>query len=985
MENLNSSKNIALVASAGTGKTFNLSLRYINLLLNGAQMEQILCLTFTVKATAEMQERIIKVLNALADKDRASFKGERAILRDFNSLTDDELEEKARPVRDYVLKHFSLMRIRTIDSFINRIISQFPFEANVRPGFTIIQDKEKEELDAEAFSASYRIFTAILGDSLRNAARALNQSPKSLMEELRKHQPAFENQLISLPLLSEIYSLSPLTLDTLADELGKAAIACTDASKAFGLALQETKLNGHQVKQANGFAEGKDIAGIMATQLYLNQDPYSGHFKKFEYTAIQEKLYYEVIGHLSNYLKISGEIKVRLAVQFFSIFFKELEQIKKQRNILTFADITMKAYSMLVDNKIFEDTEYLYFRLDGRILHILIDEFQDTSLAQWKILEPLIQQALAGVGQQDSIKSFFYVGDPKQTLYRFRGGESRLFNTVTDSYSDFITQEELNENYRSSKAVMNFVNDLFSRLKDDTFQFSEQKCMSNDSGYVGLKPIEEDGRDEFVIESVTDLLSRGFRPSEIAVLTSTNNDADYLTELLKESSIPARSETNQKISTTAPFTVVEAIFCHIFWSDKLNLCTYLMTEPAVASAYQMASSEFMTNTAEQIKTFADEINGLNGQAAFSKLVNTFYLAERFDNDPNFKKLCDLALSVSPTANLPEFFEELKRKADSQNALSSGKSDAVTVMTIHKSKGLEFEAVILADLERKTRPDAKHTRIVFYSVDESMLTDSILYNHGDKLNVFMDDDFHTAYNAEERATYYDSLNQLYVALTRAKRELYIPVKNEPTMNTLERLIFDNVEIGKEYGEKLKKSMLEEPENRSRKVIKFAVQQQPEYPITEESEDFTGEIFGSALHEAIFLAHSFSISEIGITVDFVIKRFSPYLGEIEADLIKKSLNVLYTHPKFIEVVQDADIYRERSFFDGDGIKTVDFYTVTTEKIYCLDFKTGNITKSAKEKYTDQINAYAEILTKLYGKPVEKYLVNFVSGACEWIEIS
>lgn len=984
MQNLDNKRNIALVASAGTGKTFNLSLRYINLLLSGAQMEQILCLTFTVKATAEMQERIIQVLNALADGNRADFKGEREILRQHNNLTDEELEEKARPVRDYVLKNFSQMRIRTIDSFINRIISQFPFEANVRPGFSIIQDKEKEELEAEAFFRTFQLFAAETGDMLKNAARTLEQTPKALMDEIRKQQSNFENQLIGLPLLAEKYRTSLESFTALIDGVNFYKQQTVAASRSFGTEMLGSKLNGNQRKQAEGLAAGGDFKKISGTALYAACDPAVGYFKAFKYTETQKKAYSEVTENIGKCLEAKGELMIRLSVKFYTLFFAEVERLKKSRNVLTFADITMKAYSMLVENSIAEDTEYLYFRLDGRILHILIDEFQDTSLAQWKILEPLVQQALAGVGQQDAVKSFFYVGDPKQTLYRFRGGESRLFDTVTESYSDFITERQLDVNYRSAKAVMEFANLLFGKLKDETFRYTEQKGNSPDEGYVSVEIIEKDSNEEYILGCVNDLLERGFRASEIAVLTETNLKADTCTEYLNGNGIPARSETRQKLTDSAPFKIIMNIFSHIFYGDSLSAFSFRMTEPAVNSAEEAAQEGFCEKIREELKEFAEKINGQNGRSAFAMAVNEFYLAERFEGDANFKKLCDIAAYIPVTANLPAFFEEFRRRAESENALSAGKSDAVTVMTVHKSKGLEFEAVIIADLEISVKPNANNSRMIFYSESGSMLADSIIFNHGEKLNGFVSGSFRDAYEAEEKATYHDRLNLLYVAVTRAKRELYIPVKEEPSANSLEQLLANNAEIPLTIGTKYRKTFSPQAEEKKRRAEKFTPRPVPEYPITEESTDFQGEIFGTALHEAIFLGVHFSHEEAEETARFTVMKHSPYLGSDDQERIKNALLMLYSDPFFQEITLNAEIFRERSFSDEEGIKTVDFYSVKDEAVYCLDFKTGGITSKMMAEYTEQINGYADILSKLYRKPVKKYLVNFVSGRLEWIGI-
>ena len=984
MINLNSRKNVALIASAGTGKTFNLSLRYINLLLNGAKPEQILCLTFTVKATMEMQERIFQVLNAIADGNRADFKNERAMLCNENNFSDDELEEKVRPVRDYVLKNFSQMQIRTIDSFVNRIISQFPFEAKVRPGFNIIQDKEKEELEAQAFLEAYNLFSSELKGVLSSAATAFGQTPKSLIEEIKAQQGSFENQLVNLPELSKKYKSEKEDLNLLIETITNSEFLAKESVKKFGNLLLASTLNGHQKNQANSFLKELSITKIMDTALFAECNPYHGHFKNFNYTDEQSKTYDTIAHHIQNYLSAKGELLVKLAVRYFTLFFDQVERLKRAKNVLSFADITMKAYEMLVENKIAEDTDYLYFRLDGRILHILVDEFQDTSLTQWQILEPLVEEALAGVGQQDKEKSFFYVGDPKQTLYRFRGGESRLFDTVTKKYLNYINEEKLSVNFRSSNAVVDFTNELFLRLTDETFKYTKQSGNSKEKGFVSINFIEKDTNDEYVLKCVQDLLKRGFRLSEIAVLTETNNKANKYTEYLNEHKVPARSETKLSLADTAPFKIITNIFNHILFKDTLSAFSFRMADPAVNSAEEAAKAGFIESINSELKCFEEAIEGKSAQAAFYCAVNTFFLAERFENDPNFKKLCDITSSIPTTHNLMMFMDIFRRKSEAIGAVSSGKSEAVTVMTIHKSKGLEFEAVVLSDLEIRFKPDARNTRMIFYSSTDEMLADRIIFNHGEKYYNFMDEAFKEAYMSEEKAFFHDRLNLLYVAVTRAKRELFIPVKEAPSKNTLEELLLSTSLTPKEYGSAHKKSFSSPVVVKRSKTEKFQPFPVPEYPITEETTDLHGEIFGSALHQAIALGNTYETTETEDILDFVLIQNAPFLSEEDGLRIKKHLDYFYNDPFFKKITENAEVFKERGFFDDEGMKVIDFYSVSDNAVYCLDFKTGEI-KNRREEYEEQIKNYGEILFNIYKRKVEKYIVNFVSGNISWIEVN
>jgi exodeoxyribonuclease V beta subunit len=981
MENLRHDKNIALIASAGTGKTFNLSLRYVSLLLKGEQMEQILCLTFTVKATAEMQEKIITLLKTLAEGDRKNCAEERRILKEHLKLDDDALEKRASQTRDRVLKNFSKMRIRTLDSFINQIISRFPFEADIRPGFTVIMDAEKKDLDARAFAAANLRFSQMYQDLLRNIADIMETSPYNLMDSITGQTGVFENQLISMNVLEAKYKTDAGGFKDLTDKLKNVKHLCLSYARAFGSSLLLGKLNGNQAKQAKSFSEAESIDKIASTTLFQNNDPSTGYFKTYPYQETQTALYFEIHNKIIEYLNLKGELYTRLAVTLYSMFFEEADALKKKLNRLAFSDITVKAYKMLVEEKLSEKKDYLYFRLDGRILHILIDEFQDTSLTQWKILEPLVEQALAGIGQQEAIKSFFYVGDPKQTLYRFRGGESRLFDTVTEDFEEFITQQELGKNFRSDKAVISLVNTLFSALRDETFRFTNQTGNSKSDGYAEIRTIEKDENEDYALQSVGSLISRGFRLSDIAILVETNAKAAGYEELLMKNGIPARSESSGTLRITAPFRAVEALFSYIIFRDSLDLFAFHMYKPSESAAEALMSAGFSEKAASALDSFAESVKGQSSYSVFRSMVNCFFLAERFENDPNFAKVCGIAAKAEATGNIYTYLEHLRKLADSEKALSSSLSEAVTVMTIHKSKGLQFKAVVLPDLNIKTAPAANHLRYIFYSENDSMAADSILYNHGAKFLSIMPADYREAFALEQKAFYHDKVNLLYVAMTRAEKEMYIAVNPEPSANTVEKVICDNLsELPISFGVQTALPAAGKQEHLARPERKYEPLELTEPVITEESDDYIGEIFGQALHEGMFLINH----EPETLKAHLFNRYGAYLCGADIDRVTAYLTMLVGNALFKEITENASVFKERGFMVEDGYKQIDFYAVKSDAVFCLDFKTGRIEEKMMDAYTEQIDGYAEILEQVYALPVIKYLVSFADNKLNWIRV-
>ena len=204
------------------------------------------------------------------------------------------------------------------------------------------------------------------------------------------------------------------------------------------------------------------------------------------------------------------------------------QQYNKSKNYLEFNDISNLVYELL-QNSI--DKDFLYFRLDSRYAHLLIDEFQDTSLLQFKILEPIINEILSG--DENKFKTFFYVGDTKQSIYRFRGGKRELFDYVLNS-NDLIEIEALHTNYRSSSEVVSFVNNTF--LKVPGYEYFEQHSIKP-NGYVEVindEKLEEDEKFQSIASKIANFVRVGMDINNIAILTYTNADVlslySYLTQ-----------------------------------------------------------------------------------------------------------------------------------------------------------------------------------------------------------------------------------------------------------------------------------------------------------------------------------------------------------------------------------------------------------------------------------------------------------------------
>ncbi|MDC7243547.1 MAG: UvrD-helicase domain-containing protein, partial [Sphaerochaetaceae bacterium] len=452
-------KYLCLKASAGSGKTFALSVRYISLMLLGAKPNEILTLTFTNKAANEMKERIFNTLFTLGD-DKIYLD---EIIR--NTGLDEKVILGKKP---YMLESFisSELAIYTIDKFVNKILREFSGYAGINDDFEIKEDKKLEltykfldSLDKKQFDDFVEFFSyeSKKFDSLIDIF-------KSLIEKNESYDPVYlEAASIDLQkerVLEPAYKIKEYILNQ--EKASKSALKAVDFND-FETLMDKSKT----------WALKESIAEF-------------SYFKKFTSPMIEE-----VFLEFRNQLSIYYHLRSSYALYKFFTLFKSFEEFRKKYisagNYLEFSDIANITHKLLSTNI---DKEFLYFRLDAKYEHILIDEFQDTSVLQFKILKPLIDEVISGKGI--GFKTFFYVGDTKQSIYRFRGGRSELFDYVSNSYEK-LEVSSLNTNYRSCANVIEFVNETF--LKLPAYEY-EKQLFNKTGGYVEVFNSTKFGSDE---------------------------------------------------------------------------------------------------------------------------------------------------------------------------------------------------------------------------------------------------------------------------------------------------------------------------------------------------------------------------------------------------------------------------------------------------------------------------------------------------------
>ena len=892
---------LALKASAGSGKTFALVVRYISLLLSGANISQILAITFTIKAAQQMRENIVNVLTNL-DKDE--YKAYLVEISKSTKYTNKQIIEQ----KSVALKQFSSFEpnIMTIDKFLNKILRLFCWYVGMNQNFNIknenpflIKQKFLESLDYlelnrltkflantnTSFSTIWTIFE-ILDDKSCEIEIKLNDQYIDLQEDI--------------------------ILDT-AFEIKK-FVDNSDASLSAKNSVDFDSLDTMLIK-------GKTWLAKESLQDF-------SYFKKI-YTEQLDIVFFKLKLLLSQYFRKKEQIFLFTIYKYFKNYQSVKKNYIKLSNNLSFGDVSNFVFELLQTRV---DNEFLYFRLDNRISHILIDEFQDTSILQFYIFKPMIDEIVSQSGR----KSFFYVGDPKQSIYRFRGGHSGLFNYVIGKYKDSITLEHLNTNYRSSSNIVTFINEIFNnKIEDYKFQIPSNK---NNKGYIEINSSEK------ILEDLSDtilmLSKHNISYHKIAILTFENRDSLLVKEFLNIEfpHIPTFTQTTSKLIDRQNIAIIVNIIKYIYFKEEI---------------YKLYAVEML-----DVEDLTNDTKKLTIDTPLCEII-IFLIDEYSLYDDNILKFLE---EVYLYDDIYEFIFQI----DQMNTQIVSESHlGIEIMTIHKSKGLEFDHIILIDrLSRKK----SSTNNIIYQYDD-MHIKKIFYKFS--LREYMDDEYKDALKQESHKNDIDKINLLYVALTRAKESLIIIQKDKNSEFSILELPICN--IGKIDKQEITKNIdVFEPSTILQieyygKQNNFILKQKAQ----EKQKNLNDINFGLAVHFAFENLKDFQIDSLDDSIDITLNKFGSYLNNINS--IKKILLNTITDKKFIELTS-GKIFKELELYIENKKFVVDVLIEFDEYVCVIDFKTSS--SSSSHSYYEQIDGYKKLVSLKFGKKAKGYLC-FVSS--------
>ncbi len=895
----------AYEASAGAGKTFSLVVRYLSLLFMGEEAEKILALTFTNKAANEMQERIIETLMHFQERD------ERFEVARVTGIDIGTLLGLRRTVLEKFLK--SDAKVMTIDKFFAKILRKFSLHAGLMPTFSTFASQHEIKIMARFLTLA-------------------NVKGK-------------ENELIALSTmaskrLSDIFSL----LDELYGK--RKEMQNQDFKRGDYIAVENAIMENFSSLQTMVFASGMSDGAKKTMQCesvdeilsksWVEKDTLEYWQYKKGYIADMDERLHTIQMLIPSYMKAKESHFFHALLGLLDIYEEAKMMVAKEESELSFDDITNLVYSLLKERV---DSEFLYFRLDAKIAHVLLDEFQDTSVVQFDILKPIIDEIASGKGVNER-SSLFIVGDVKQSIYRFRGGTKELFYHVTDKYG--VTVDNLLTNYRSDVNVVHFVNAVFDKkIKNYKPQLVREKA---GDGYVEV--INSDEVLEGMSEKVLSLIAKGTNPDSIAVLTQTNRDGSAVESLLREAGIDVVTETTSLLINQKNIRALIEYLKYSYFNERIyarNFFALLELEAGELKPCNVNSSDL-----------ADEL---------LKVIETYRL---FDGDLNLLLFLQL---LSNYSDIEQFLFEYERlDATAAQADLHG----VRVLTVHKSKGLEFENVIVIDRLGRANAD---TSTIIYQYEGIALQN--IYLRMQKRASF-DRGYAKALEDEERLSHEDAMHALYVAFTRAQNRLYIIQKSKESK--FETLALEEQKWGEEKIEQRAVRAKEVSQPLAYEARNYGQQSDIIKEENEEEKDQHAIEFGLALHYTLEMMAGFDAGAIDEAVSVSMNRYGAYLSEADFVSIQRRISHLVNDNKF-KALSSGIVTKERAISYKGELRYIDLLVQQEDGWVVMDYKSA---KGHSEQYNKQVSFYKQAVAGITKEKVSGYLVYMLEEGCEIVSV-
>lgn len=818
-------------SSAGSGKTFTLVKEYLVLVLSRPdEYKNILAITFTNKATSEMKSRILMTLNYLAyyPEGKKAIEMHRELSKE-SVLLDVNIQKRAQDVLSRILHHYSEFNVSTIDSFVHRIVRSFAFDLNLPGNFLVSLDKDA--LMEEALSSML--------DNLKEGetlTRLLVSFIEKRVEQEERYDISNSLKSIGSVLFDEheyekALSLQSLTVDDFLLIINKLNRLCRDF---------ESRLKGigdHFIAISKEYNFTEDLAAYKASGYYgYLQSLSRGDFKSIRpgKRATEQlssgkwfgaKVSIPGQNQLSNELTtLSGalfalldseadsyEICQLVLAQIFETAVLAnigiaIQRVSKEKNQVHLSEFNRKISSVVLN----EPIPFVYSRVGVKFRHFLLDEFQDTSLIQWQNLLPLVHNALSSA-ETGRPSTCLVVGDEKQSIYRWRGGEVEQFHSLPEIYncpplvwfkeaeaqlSDSYVEKTLNVNYRSLEQIVTFNNRLFRAIVDGLSdekisgfykELEQEVPKGREGGFVRIEvvtvPKEQSSelRSEATIkavESIRCMLNSGWQANRIAVLCRTNEECSRISAGLFEASIPVMSTESLLVSSSQEVScLVSALLSLAYPNEELYKRSFLVLKSILHSVDLASLDDLYDSSSLFYQRFfgrhPDEYYSLPLYDLVEQMIRDIIPISSYNVYLQFFLDAVLEYQKGENAGLSGFLSWWSEVSGKKSVFVPEGAEAVQVMTIHKAKGLDFDVIVMPYLLSLSRGGVKS---VYDWISPNFKGVEELNVARVKIKDGLPEPVNSLYIEEQRRQLLDDLNLLYVALTRTCKRMLLFVSS-----------------------------------------------------------------------------------------------------------------------------------------------------------------------------------------------------------------
>lgn len=1014
-------------SSAGSGKTYTLVREYLKLALADPHrlnkaFRQILAITFTNKAAAEMKERILRALYEISNGKKIPLADD---LQAELKISETDLHARCEELHSHLLHQYADFSVCTIDSFVYRIVKRFSLDLQLPANFSVETDEETA------------LWWAI--DSLLTNMQE-NKAVKQLLEEYAAEKV---DEQKNWKVENEIFALAKSILiakkDGEADLLSQQEINNLTEVKSL-LKKKVKEVEDKYTLLADKFFKLIASKNISPSDFYYGEKGVPGYFKKIQngnyddeklvgsyvLKAVQEDVWYTarnanpaIDAAKGTILDIFNEIEtyreqVNKSYYLNKILLKNInalcvlsevsllvKQYKAEKNIVFISEFN-KAVAGFIQE---EPVPFIYERLGDKYKNYLIDEFQDTSGLQWLNLLPLVHNSLS------EGKFCMLVGDSKQSIYRWRGADIEQFvnlpqienkrgsawiNEQQQALAANYEERYLKINRRSCAEIISFNNKLFDFLADNflegkykrVYENGSQEASGRDKGKITVSFIKEEKElaEETVLADTLKLIreaeAKNYSFADMAVIVRQNRNGNLVANYLLQNGIPVVSsdslllkgcpEVNFLISFLGwminrhDSVSATAVLSYLRESAKINVSHDILKEGAYSSGKLQD-----TLTALGVETDINKLSALPLFELCTEISRLFNLESRNALYLNFFLDEVQNYSLRENNSVFAFLQWWKKTAEKVSVKIPQNTNAVKIVTIHACKGLEFPVVIFPFADWRTQ--MPENLLIDTHEELPQLPVALVKTEKDLKKT----KFEPQAVDEEQKQNLDNLNLLYVACTRAVEELHI-ISREGGIGVTVATWLKNF-VAQYYAEQTTESKTEIGEgiDRSKHEVKESPSLKPatyrplHEAVTiklsdfEEDEGQSKRLYGITLHNIL------AEIKTGANVEAALKKalVQGNINEGQVEELKALIEALIGNPLVKNYFAENVLVKAETelFLDDGEIVRPDRVVICEDHLAVIDYKTGE----KKSEHVKQIQQYKHTLSKITQKPVKAFL--------------